>query len=103
MTACVDRSVLPLLCRLYVVKPSPKAKAGKRADCSRDPVTCGAALALSGVARAGPARPSDSAVTAAVTAIALNFMVSSPARSPARPSGALTAWRDDHSGGQTRR
>ena len=82
MTACVDRSVLPLLCLLNTVKPSPKAEAGRRADCSREPVTCGAGLAmLCGAASAEPARPRLSAVAAAVTAIALNFMVSFPTRS----------------------
>ena len=62
----------------------PEGRAGRRADCSRDPVTCGAGLGLelSGEASAEPAIPSESAVAVAMTAIALNFMVSSRTRSP---------------------
>ena len=54
------------------------------------PVTCGAGLdlALSGEASAEPAIASESAAAAAMTAIALSFMVSSGTRFP-RP-GPLT-------------
>src|ERR1700758_4020406 len=100
-STCVEWSLLPLLCRLRVVKPDPKAEEGRSADASREPVTCGAALALFGAARAGTARPSDSAVAAAMTANDLNFIVRSPLRpTPARPSGHHRV-ADDHSGGRT--
>src|ERR1700752_1608779 len=100
-STCVEWSLLPLLCRLNAVKPDPKAEAGRRADASREPVTCGGEL--SGAACAEPARPRQSVVVAAVTAIALNFMVVLPARGPTQPGPlALTARRDDHSAGRTR-
>src|SRR5450755_4615101 len=72
------------------VKPSPKAEVGRSADCSRTPVAGGAGLGLwlSGEAAAEPAIPSESAVAVAMTAIALNFTLSSRTRSRlARPSG----------------
>src|SRR5580704_19334786 len=80
----VDKSLDPVFLWSTTVKPSPKAEAGRRADCSRDPVTCGAGLglALSGEASAEPAIPSESAVAVAMTAITLNFMMSSRTRSP---------------------
>src|ERR1700722_17165048 len=80
----VGKSLAPVFLWFTTVKPFPKAEAGRRADCSRDPVTCGAGfgLALSGEASAEPAIPNESAVAVAMTAIALNFMVSSRTRSP---------------------
>src|SRR5580704_19536685 len=82
--AFADKSLLPVFLWSATVKPPPKAEAGRRADCSRVPVTCGAGfgLELSGEASAEPAIPSESAVAVAMTAIALNFMVSSRTRSP---------------------
>src|ERR1700758_3626862 len=82
--AFVDKSLLPVFLWSATVKPPPKAEAGRRADCSRVPVTCGAGLdlELSGEASAEPAIPSESAVAVAMTAIALNFMVSSGTRFP---------------------
>src|SRR5580704_17199457 len=83
----VDVSLLPLLCRLNAVKPSPKADAGRRADCSRAPVTCGAGLVLSGEATAEPAIPRQNAAVLEMTAIALNFTLPSQAAARiARPS-----------------
>src|SRR5580693_10543235 len=81
--AFADKSFLPVFLWSATVKPSPKAEAGRRADCSRVPVTCGASLdlELSGEASAEPAIPSESAMAVAMTAIVLNFMVSSPTRS----------------------
>ena len=90
MRVRVDQSLLPVLSRSVAVKPSPKAEAGRSADCSRTPVTCGAGLGLwlSGEAAAEPAIPSESAVAVAMTAIALSFTLSSQdAVRLARPSG----------------
>ena len=83
MRVRVDQSLLPVLSRSVAVKPSPKAEAGRSADCSRTPVTCGAGLGLwlSGEAAAEPAIPSESAVAVAMTAIALSFTLSSRTRS----------------------
>ena len=87
---------------------APKAEDGRRADCSRVPVTCGAGLdlELSGEASAEPAIPSESAVAVAMTAIALNFMVSSRTRFPrpgplTQPRGATTIVEAEPGGPQS--
>src|SRR5579859_4698029 len=97
ITTLVDQSLLPVFLRPSAVKPAPNAEAGSRADCNRVPVTCGAGLdlALSEEASGGPAMTSEGAVAAAMTAIPLNLMVSSRARSPrpgplTQPRGATT-------------
>src|ERR1700747_2775478 len=74
-----DQSFLPVLPRCITVKPLPKAEVGRSADCSRTPDTCGAGVAsgLSGEAAAEAAMPSESAAAVAMTAIALNFTLSS--------------------------
>src|SRR5580700_10638016 len=108
--ALVDTSLLPVFLWSATVNPSPKAEAGRRADCSRVPVICGAGLGLelTGEASAEPAIPSESAVAVAMTAIALNFMVSSGTRSPqpgplTQPRGAtiVEAEPGDSQSGET--
>src|SRR5580693_9083403 len=85
--AFVDKSFLPVFLWSATVKPSPKAEAGRRADCSRVPVTCGASLGLelSGEASAEPAIPSESAMAVAMTAIVLNSWCPPLRGPPARP------------------